>query len=197
METQLAALKADPISLDTPELVAVKNELAFIVAARRPKAEPLSMASRVNEEDLYAAALLYDLSKEKPSIASNLRQKFAEELKAIKDKQGAMLVFAAVDRVMRAFVRSGEVSKDLYRTSRQYAFGKAQLDSDRSWLGTKKAEGTKNGDTALRALGTALRKFAVNAPATDAEIARYKLRVGIKTAEKHRAKRQESVHKAS
>ena len=187
MEIGTNSTAYSPASPAPVEIETLKKEISFVLTTRNPQNSGISLRSRLNEEDLYAAALTLKLSEIQPDTATSFRNMFQEQFELIRKKQKKTLVFAAADRVMRAFVRSGEISREVYRATRDFAFGKAQLDSDRTWLSREKVPGTKEGDTPVRAVSTALARYSANSAADTLEIKAWRMRTGEMSLEKFRA----------
>ena len=159
------------------ELDRIQTNISFILSSTKPHIDVITERTRLNEEHLYAAALDYNLAELKPDLRTRFETLFAAEFAKIREMQGRGRVFAAADRVMRAFLRSGEITREIYQATRTFAFGKAQLDSDRTWIATTRSPDAKSGDTPLRALSTALSRYSENLPASDNEIHDYRRRV--------------------
>ena len=109
---------------------AIKASLSLVQAGGTKKAG-------LSEDRLYAALIHARLTASNPKLA----EKFAAKLPAVVEQynsQGQTLAyFRAADRVMRQFVRDKEINMAEYRGSRDFAFGYAQLDTDRTSLGGK------------------------------------------------------------
>lgn len=167
--------------------------IAMVLSAKKGKeikAEDLSGGMRINEEELYSAIIHQQLKEKNPTAALAFETALPEQIAKIKTNKNSTLVFKATDRVMRAFVRSKQISHDLYRQTRDYAFGKAQMDSDRTWLAPKRTEEQGRGDTPLRAISTALNKFSENSPALAEEISAYRAREAAISRAKWKERRQ-------
>jgi hypothetical protein len=167
----------------------ILESVAMVLGAKKGKeirAEQLTGAMRINEEELYSAIIHQQLKASNPEAATAFEQALPGQIDKIKTNQGATRIFKATDRIMRAFVRSKLVSHDLYRQMRDFAFGKSQLDSDRTWLSIKRTEQQGRGDTPLRSISTALNKFSENAPALAEEISAFRAREAVISREKWR-----------
>ncbi len=145
--------------------------IAMVLSAKKGKeikAEDLSGGMRINEEELYSAIIHQQLKEKNPTAALAFETALPEQIAKIKTNKNSTLVFKATDRVMRAFVRSKQISHDLYRQTRDYAFG----------------------DTPLRAISTALNKFSENSPALAEEISAYRAREAAISRAKWKERRQ-------
>lgn len=175
------------------------ESVAMILGAKKGKeikAEQLTGAMRINEEELYSAIIHQQLKASNPDAATTFEQTLPGQIDKIKTNQGATRIFKATDRIMRAFVRRKLISHDLYRQMRDFAFGKSQLDSDRTWLSIKRTEQQGRGDTPLRSISTALNKFSENTPALAEEISAFRAREAVISREKWR-ERQAAIKTAS
>ncbi len=136
----------------------------------------LTENSRINERELFSAAVHNQLSAKDKSLADDFLELFATRLANLKERQGEFRFFAATSKVLRKLVKDSRISAREMRAIRFTAFGKAQLDSDRSWLAVERSESAKSGDTPVRAIKTALQKFSDNAAASPEEIAQFQQR---------------------
>lgn len=161
-----------------PSIDAITTSLSIVYSAQSKKPVPreqITELTRVNEQELYSALVHRRLEKEKPELAT----RYAAELKAAADTYRTghpddLNMFKVSDRLMRQYVRESKLSQADYRSIRDDAFGRAQLDSDRTRLSAVKSEGSKDGDTPLRAVSTAVKKIETNEAATSGEIAQFR-----------------------
>lgn len=182
--------QSEPIISSDKDSKALLDSIALVLSAKGRKtinSGELTEKMRINEEELYSAIILKRLTRRASSLAAQLVEALPEQIKKIHTNKGSIQVFKATDRIMRRLVKGGQISRNVYRRLRNFAFGKAQLDSDRSWLSTKRSEDQAKGDTPLRTLATALSKYQTNSPASPEEIRAFRAR----QAEISRAKRRE------
>ena len=155
----------------------IKESLAFVISAKKGReytASDLSDTSKVTEHDLYAAAIHNKIKNESPEMLERFEEEFENRLARLKLRSGKTKVRAAANRAIRSMVKSGIFSRAEARELRQDSFGRAQMDSDRSWLSRiRSADGS---DSPVRTLTEALELYSSNTSATDSEFNEYRAR---------------------
>lgn len=152
----------------------LRDSLAFVLNAGGKKSQKvLTDLTRVNEQQMYAALIHSQLKAHDQSAATGFAESFNEQLSELSQKKTGDFVFRAAKRALRGIRLLGVISRSFAGQIRQFALGKAQLDSKRDELSIRNITG-KAGDTALRALRTALTKFENNDVATKEEIDSFK-----------------------
>jgi len=172
-----------PVSVSSITDAQLRESLNVVSKVKDPKrVGELSDLSRVNEQDMFAAITHAQIEKIDPKEATIFEAKFSELFVELNKKDPSNAVFETTRRVLKGMRRTGEISKELFKKIRLFSLGKAQLDSKRDELATKNVTG-KKGDTALRAVKTALGKFASNVEATVEELSNFKNHNGARRAE--------------
>lgn len=118
---------------------------------------------------MYAAYVHHKLQKSNPDLANEFISKVQEQTTNYKTERGDYLFYKASDRVMREFVRTRKIKKKEYKEIKYEAFGKSQFDTDRTRISAERLENLPEGDTAVRAVKTALSKAESNDKASDGE----------------------------
>lgn len=113
------------------------------LAANRPSPEQgrTLEAASFTEGDLFAAAASLRLHKVNPRAGAIFRETFGEALANTWHTHGELLPAKAADRILRALVRNGTLSREEYRAVEHIARAAANLDSDRTRIGTTKKMG--------------------------------------------------------
>ena len=178
----------------TIDSAGLKNSIGKILQAKDGKlGEELGEVSdlkRVNETEMYAAYVHHKLSKSNPDLAEEFLTKVQEQTGIYKEERGDHLFYKASDRVMRSFVRSKQIKKRDYKQLKYEAFGKSQFDSDRTRISAKRLEDLPSGDTAVRAIKTALTKAESNEKASDPEFQVWRAHEAKISRQKYREKKR-------
>lgn len=161
----------------------LRESLSFVLRARDPKGKAnITDLTRVNEQDMFAA-LTHGQLKEKDSLlAREFEGRFTELVQELIKKDPNNGIFEAARRAVRAMRRSGKLIKASANQIRKVSLGMAQLDTVRDRLSTKNVT-TKNGDTALRAIKTAIAKFSANSEASVEDLKSFTAANGTRRAE--------------
>ena len=140
-------------------------------------------ASRVREEDLFAAAVHLQLSNKSTDLGAKFIAQFGATLSNMTRVRGSANLFKAADKVLRQIVRSGDVTPLEYRDIKAFAFGKAQLDQDRTevaWTNLKDVPNQlglgRSTPQSSADVDSALQKFESNTPASELELAIFKVK---------------------
>jgi hypothetical protein len=178
IETQTASTTTLPAS-------SLKDALYQAIKARGGRTH--GSTTRIDEEDMYAALLKRHLDARAPGAGTKFSEALASAVEKIKARTSQTMLFKASDRVMRALVRSGDVSQDLYREAKEIAFGKAQLDEDRAWIGSDPVH--KFGAPVIRRenIQVAIDRAEAAPPATFSELAKFRERESGISKEKRAA----------
>ncbi|MEZ4752874.1 MAG: hypothetical protein R3A13_00980 [Bdellovibrionota bacterium] len=155
------------------EITGLRDSIGLVLQVKDGKLgediQEVSDLKRVNETEMYAAYVHNKLSSSNPELAKQFMTKLQEQTLSYKENRGEHLFYKASDQVMRTFVREKQLKKKEYKTIKYEAFGKSQFDSDRTQISAAKLETLKDGDTAVRAVKTALAKANENKSASDPE----------------------------
>ena len=171
---------------EAPEQSSIKESLAFVLSKKKVEslsASDLSDNTKVTEHDLYAAAIHNKMKNEHPEKLARFEKEFENRLLRLEIRTDKIKVRAAANRAIRGMVKSGLFTRSEAREIRQESFGKAQLDSDRSWL--SRIRGADPEDAPVRNLSSALELFEANTGATDSEFEEFRSR----RRERRRARR--------
>lgn len=153
--------------------------------------------TRINEQEMYAAITHYLLAEKNPELAERFLNDLPATLQAFRESGVGTDFFKSTDRIMRAMLRERKITHAEYKELRNEAYGKAQFDSDRSWLDQKKVPELKDGDTALRSVDTALKMYEKNPAANETEIGQFKARVAELSRKKWKSSGLSSAQKAA
>ena len=140
-----------------------------MLRATRGQNTPISDNSRVNEIHTYAAFIHQRLQDKNPALAERFLQELPERLQGVSDGPKKSALFKVSGRIVRDMIRSGDLKRGDYIKIRRYAFGKAQLDSDRTALSTGRIA-TSGSGSPLRSLLNALSITEDNSGATKEEM---------------------------
>lgn len=179
-----------PGTFDTTSL---NQSIALILSAdlKTPTtAEQLTPAKRINEQEGYAVLVHQALKTLNPKIAARLEQELKQATALYKKNHGNTNLFKIADRLMRQYLREKVITQEQYRTVRDHAFGRTQLDSNRTLLGDERSPEAKSGDTPVRALSTFYRRIESNPTATPDEIAQFRASEAEISKEKWREKKK-------
>lgn len=126
---------------------------------------PISMRSRVNEQELFVAIVSNTLRR----LGKRFDQAFVTALRTFSEGTNGSPHYALKlgRRSLRQLVSDGTLPQKVAREIRRIALGKAQLDADRETLKTARAAGDL--ETPLRAISTALNLYQSNAAASPQE----------------------------
>jgi len=150
--------------------VQLRDSLSVVTRASDPRGQrELTDLSRINEQDMFAALVHRQLKNKEPALAEKFEQRFATLVFEQAEKNPGHAVFEAARMALRRMRLAGDISRDVAVKIRHFALGKAQLDSKREELSTRNVTG-KAGDTALRAVKTAITLFTGNAVASTEEM---------------------------
>jgi len=172
---------------------ALKKSFAAVFKATSGKElspAEISPLKRINEEEMYAAVTHYRLNRVSSELADKFATRLSTTIERLRQTKGVTMAFKAADRVMRAMSRAKEITHAQYKEIKYYSFGKAQFDSDRTALSTKRLPDAPSGDTAMRSVSTALRKFAANEAASQTEISIFRQREAELSRQKRRQARR-------
>ena len=166
------------ITISNPTPNSLNNSIAVILSADQKtplSGKDITPTKRINEQESYAALIHDSLVKTKPKLA----QRFEKELKGAneqfkKNHNKKSDMFKVSDRLMRQYVREKELSKDEYKTIKYSAFGRAQLDTDRTRISAQHLTELKEGDTPVRAISTLYKKLETNTIASAEEFAQFR-----------------------
>jgi hypothetical protein len=148
----------------------LRDSIATIVKASDPKGQKeITDLSRVNEQHMFAAIVHGRFNRLDPKQG----QRFEEEFKALLPEQTSKHpgnhIFEAARIALKNMRLAGEITRGKAVRFRHFALGKSQLDSKLDELSTKNVTG-KDGDTAVRAVKTAILKFTSNNIASQEEM---------------------------
>lgn len=113
-------------------------------------------------EDFVYASLVYDqLKKQDPSLAETFKSKLSKVFNKLNDKAKREFqpLYKAVNRVLRQFVKGGELTKKINKVMKRIAFGKCQLDNNKERMTRKptvidKSDEKTNVDEVIEKIGT-------------------------------------------
>ena len=152
----------------------LKNSIAHILSIKsgeKIQSESISTRRLINETELFAAAVHSHFSRESnPNQLNKFERLLADEVNIMSDRGREIKFFNATKRTLRKMVKSKDLAHAEYKEIKAKAFGKAQLDSNRTNLSTMRSEEAKSSDTPVRTIDTALTKFESNQGASDLEI---------------------------
>ena len=144
---------------------------------------------RINEKEMYAATVHFSLGKRSSQLSARFEEILPTVIERVRTDDGDLHLYKAVGRTLRMLIRWGELTREQFRTIRLYAFGKAQFDSDRTQLATLRAEDAEDGDTPVRAIRTAIRKFSENSQASSEEFGIFRKRAYQNWRQRRQAKK--------
>ncbi len=166
----------------------LRESLAFVAKAKNPKGTTVfSDLSRVTEQDMFAAVIHGQLKVKGTGLLNDFENKFVGLLPDLLKDNPTQGVFEAARRSFKSLRRAGTITKEAARIMRQETLGRSQFDSKRDELSIKNVTG-KVGDTALRAVKTALSKFKKSVGATNEEFTAFKFLNATRRAESRAAK---------
>lgn len=180
------------ISIQTTSSPTINQSIALALSAdlKVPlSAGQLTPAKRINEQEGYAVLAHQSLASSNPKLAARFEQELKQATAQYKKNHGGVNLFKVADRLIRQYVRERSLSPEQYRTVRDSAFGRSQLDSERTMLSSERSPNAKDGDTPVRALSTFYKKIETNQPATEEEIAQFRAHEAKISAQKWREKR--------
>ena len=178
----------------------LNQSIALILSADQKKpltSEQLTPAKRINEQEGYAVLIHRALKGIDGALASRFERDLKPATEAYKKNHGDLNLFKIADRLMRQYTREKLISQETYRKIRDDAFGKSQLDSNRTLLSSVRAADAKSGDTPVRALSTFYRKIEENPAASAEEIAQFRASEAAISVEKWREKRRSAATHAA
>lgn len=162
---------------------ATRNNTASMHARTSNDVNSESKSPKVLEEDLFSAAVHLQLAKKSSDFGDHFILQLSSKLAQNKQTHGSENMFKAADRVLRQLQRSGDISKAEYQEIKAFAFGKAQLDQDRTevaWtnyrdLPIESSLGNSTNQSSA-SVDAALRKFDSNEPASELEMAIFRVK---------------------
>ena len=163
-----------------------------------------SQPSKVSEEELFAAGVHLRLASKSASLGDKFISQVESSLSSMTQSRGSANVYKAADRALRQIERSGDISSADYREIKAFAFGKAQLDQDRTeiaWTDFKDSPiKTGLGDNTPQSsanVESALQRFESNTPATELEMAIFKVKEAFNSLLVSLVRNQSSDHHSS
>lgn len=178
------------ITTPTPENMTHSFATILSVDQKDPLTpEQITAGKRINEQECYAALIHRALTSKKPAVAAKFEKQLKSASETYKGNHGEINLFKISDRLLRQFVRENSITQQEYRELRDFAFGKAQLDSNRIMISSEKVDGSKTDDTPVRALSTFYKKLETNQVANAAEIAQFKAEEAKISVARWRAKK--------
>lgn len=126
--------------------------------------------SRINEQEMFAAVVKNELAEISSKAKNYFVSNFKNEYEKIKDKFQNNVIYTVVRNLVRQIRIKGLITREVAVKTKQFAFGKSQLDKVSNLLSASKLDSSSS-DTAVRAIKTAVKSYESN---NSAEIADYK-----------------------
>ena len=179
------------ISIPKANITTINQSIAIVLSADQKtplSPEQITPSKRINEQESYATLVHHSLTSTHPQLAKRFEQELKQATESYKKNHGDTNMFKISDRIVRQFVREKAITQEQYQALRNYSFGNAQLDNNRTLLSSARAEDAIGDNTPVRAVSTFYKKLETNQPATSEEIAIFRAEEAKISVQKWREK---------
>lgn len=153
------------------DFTTLRDSIVRISQLSRPERRA---SGRVTEDDLFAGIAHHRIASSHPRALVRFEHTFGIELSRARSHRSDAPVMNAAERALRQLVRESLLSLDDYRLIQSDAFGRAQLDLDRTWISRRGS--TVEELNAARTIDEATKSAEAGKPATWQELAIYNSR---------------------
>ena len=181
------------MSITTPSSDIINRSLAVVLSLDQNtplSIDQITSGKRVNEQDCYAALVHHALASIKPNLVAQFERQLKPALASYQNNHSDTNLFKISDRILRQLIRDKLLTQEQYKIIRDFAFGKAQLDSNRIKISSEKTDGAKADDTPTRAVSTFYKRLESNQVANSSEIAQFRAEEAKISAAKWRENRK-------